>query len=273
MREQDAQTCERIRASLSAYADGELNTSETARVQKHLCGCPSCTRELEQLRTVSALLADVSAEIMPPECLRASVVQAVHEQAPRRTRRAVVPMWRTIGAVAAAFVLFVGVTVMLATSDVFGGVTMENDMVTSGDAAPMEPGIFDAAEDLFADMEHSKAEGSDLQPPAEEAPTPAPEIADQTTADGSTETVYVLYPADLSGADVSNGVDGRWEGDGLSLTFTAASERVEVCLGSDRTRIGRYSLSDGQLIIVLEDETTLTFDFKAEGGALWLTRK
>ncbi len=46
----------RIQVLLSAYIDGEVTPSETARVEEHVAGCEECVSELGSLRATSRLL-------------------------------------------------------------------------------------------------------------------------------------------------------------------------------------------------------------------------
>ena len=50
------------RETLSAWRDGELDQRERAAVAAHLRDCAACTRELEQLARVDALLAARAAD-------------------------------------------------------------------------------------------------------------------------------------------------------------------------------------------------------------------
>jgi hypothetical protein len=55
----------RLRDSLSAYLDGELDARTAERLETHLAGCASCREELEGLRTVSAALSDLEEADVP----------------------------------------------------------------------------------------------------------------------------------------------------------------------------------------------------------------
>jgi anti-sigma factor RsiW len=58
--------CSSCEAFLDRYVDGDLDQRQTARVARHLAGCPSCERLHRRLRTVDALLETIgTAELSP----------------------------------------------------------------------------------------------------------------------------------------------------------------------------------------------------------------
>lgn len=56
---------EQQRERLSAYLDGELPSEERAALERHLPGCSECRRELEDYRTLRAMLRAVPAPALP----------------------------------------------------------------------------------------------------------------------------------------------------------------------------------------------------------------
>lgn len=54
-----------FRDNLSAYLDGELPAGEKAALEGHLASCADCARELEELRSVSALVKKHAMEPVP----------------------------------------------------------------------------------------------------------------------------------------------------------------------------------------------------------------
>lgn len=48
--------CQDVRSILSAYIDGELNPSETTRVETHLAGCTQCCLEYDRLLEITELV-------------------------------------------------------------------------------------------------------------------------------------------------------------------------------------------------------------------------
>ncbi len=68
---------EQFADDLALYALGSLSAEERAALQKHLEGCASCRRELEQLRGDMALMAISTGGPMPPQRARQRLLTAV----------------------------------------------------------------------------------------------------------------------------------------------------------------------------------------------------
>lgn len=76
--------CQWTHARLSAYVDGELGGAETLRLREHLRSCPGCAREVEDLRSIKAMLGTLS-EPEPVAGFEERLVAAVFAApAPRR---------------------------------------------------------------------------------------------------------------------------------------------------------------------------------------------
>jgi hypothetical protein len=90
----------------AAYVLGALSPEERLELERHLPGCPACTRAVGQLAGMPGLLAAVSPEVLRsepepvPETLLPALVREVRRERVRRR-------WLA-GAVAAAVVLVVG---------------------------------------------------------------------------------------------------------------------------------------------------------------------
>lgn len=69
--------CDEVRVLLDDYADGALAAGGAARVDDHLAGCPGCAAELEGLRRLLALAADLPREIAPSRDLWPTVAPHV----------------------------------------------------------------------------------------------------------------------------------------------------------------------------------------------------
>ena len=67
-KEQMMASCEHNRR-IGAYHDGELGAQERGQLEEHIRGCPSCARELEQLRCLSGLLAAAELPQMSPDAM------------------------------------------------------------------------------------------------------------------------------------------------------------------------------------------------------------
>ncbi len=72
--------CQRCRERLQEYLDGTLETDEQALVSVHVASCEACRRELDELRTVAALVGSLD-EVPEP----AGFLQAVRERIDRPT--------------------------------------------------------------------------------------------------------------------------------------------------------------------------------------------
>ena len=104
-------SCVDIREDLKAYADGELPGAELARVRLHVDACTRCTRDLEEIRSLSRTLRSLDTAVPPPE-LRARILSEIPapERIPSPAR---LPWWRMpalgLGTAAAALLIFVAV--------------------------------------------------------------------------------------------------------------------------------------------------------------------
>lgn len=65
-------TCEEIRRTLSAYADGQASPEEAAAVSAHLPGCAVCDRQLRWIRAMKAGVSREKTEM--PADLRAALL-------------------------------------------------------------------------------------------------------------------------------------------------------------------------------------------------------
>lgn len=54
---------------LSSYLDGELDARRRLAMEAHLDGCAACRAELEQLRALSGVLAEVPQPVLPPHAM------------------------------------------------------------------------------------------------------------------------------------------------------------------------------------------------------------
>jgi mycothiol system anti-sigma-R factor len=129
-------TCREVEASLGPYLDSELDGAAAAAVAAHLETCTACAAQLERQRT---LRAAIRAELPPyraPDVLRARVLDAVREAAPRAgARRAA--SWRPL-AVAASVVLVVAGTWKVATDR--AAATLRTEEVLAAHVRSLMPG-------------------------------------------------------------------------------------------------------------------------------------
>lgn len=68
--------CQVVSELLSPYLDGVLDPDEHALVQKHLVSCPSCGRELAELKACLNLLQELP-ELAPPTGFRAGLMEKI----------------------------------------------------------------------------------------------------------------------------------------------------------------------------------------------------
>ena len=103
-------SCKEFEQHLSAYLDNELDAGARAGLEEHLPSCPDCTRQLDQMRRIGSL----KAQLEPPEptdrqwreCW-AGVSRRVAEPAPARRARWLKRIGVGAGIAAAAIVLLV----------------------------------------------------------------------------------------------------------------------------------------------------------------------
>jgi anti-sigma factor RsiW len=68
--------CREIRALSHAYADRELDLVRAAEFEQHLSGCRSCSRELENIRTLSLALKSPTFYFRAPTNLRNQILRS-----------------------------------------------------------------------------------------------------------------------------------------------------------------------------------------------------
>lgn len=99
-------TCGFDKDLVSAYHDGELDAGQSALVEAHLEGCPSCAAWLERLRDLSRTAREPALHYDAPAYLEGRIREAVRENV-REMRRPHYAYWRW-AAVAAGLVLAAG---------------------------------------------------------------------------------------------------------------------------------------------------------------------
>ncbi len=70
-------TCQLYETELSAYLDGELPASRTARLEAHLRVCPHCQGELNELSGISSYIRSASRELQVGQEFDQRVLRAV----------------------------------------------------------------------------------------------------------------------------------------------------------------------------------------------------
>lgn len=91
---------------LSAYLDGELDAAAREQVESHLAACPSCSAELESLRSVSSAVASYRFDDLRPEELA-----RLHQAIDNSMIEVDPAIWRlggTLGLIAASILVVAG---------------------------------------------------------------------------------------------------------------------------------------------------------------------
>ena len=145
--------CESFEVELSALASGSLDEEATRRVETHAAGCPSCARELSELRALVGALEPAVA-VRSDRSLAAETwarYSARHERS--------LPRSAALLAVAAALVFFGVWTLQLGSTDdarIDGLAALEQEL----DAE--EAALSELARGLELDPETAAAEDTDL---------------------------------------------------------------------------------------------------------------
>lgn len=102
---------EQFAEDLALYALDALDGEAKASLEKHLEGCASCRRELEQLRGDASLLALSTAGPKPPARSKSRLMDAIaKEPRAQKSRANLVHWWAGLGWVTAALMIVVAVT-------------------------------------------------------------------------------------------------------------------------------------------------------------------
>ncbi|HET9130207.1 MAG TPA: anti-sigma factor, partial [Terriglobia bacterium] len=100
-------TCTESKPRLHAYIDGELDSSGSLALEKHLDGCASCTRDLDNLRVLAKSIENGALRYKASPRLRRNVQAAIRTANPQK--RMGFFQWRWV-ALAASLVLIVAIT-------------------------------------------------------------------------------------------------------------------------------------------------------------------
>ncbi len=78
-----ADSHERWREEVAAYAIGALEPEESAELERHLAGCEECRRDLRWLAPAVTSLGESAARLEPPASLRSALMETVEAEAGR----------------------------------------------------------------------------------------------------------------------------------------------------------------------------------------------
>lgn len=149
---------EQYEDNVGAYLLGALPELEAEVFERHLQSCPSCRRELEQLRVAAEALPRAVEPVVPPPELKESLMRTVwaeaeerHEARPKRrwTRPFLERLPRlspAFAAAAAACVLAIGVGIGIGIENIGGGggktvaALVDHTRAPSGNASLSVPG-------------------------------------------------------------------------------------------------------------------------------------
>jgi hypothetical protein len=102
--------CIEFRSKLDAYIDDELSREESAAMLEHAQKCEDCNTELRYAAMLKGMMADMTKEVAPPLEAQAAWRKAIRGEARTGNMRR---RYKVLGAVAAAFVLFIGCAAVL----------------------------------------------------------------------------------------------------------------------------------------------------------------
>jgi len=106
--------CSEFNRLLDSYIDGDLSEAQRDELGQHAAQCAKCREELAAAEQLRGILSHLNDDISVPLPAQAAWRKAVREEAHRRRMKRV---YSAVGAVAAAFVLLFGVSVMLRPAD------------------------------------------------------------------------------------------------------------------------------------------------------------
>lgn len=104
--------CQKYREHLDEWIDGELDAELALAMEAHMQSCPDCAEETLRAREAIEFIRSLEDDIPVPLETQAAWRKAVRAEAKQRKNRRFTVALRSIGSVAAAFVLLVGCTAL-----------------------------------------------------------------------------------------------------------------------------------------------------------------
>ena len=102
-----AMNCDAFRQKIDAYMDGELSRDERTEMNQHARECEECGRMLEDVKTLSACLAELNEGLTVPLEAQAAWRKAIRAEGSGSRKRSVGRFTKGLAAVAAALVVLV----------------------------------------------------------------------------------------------------------------------------------------------------------------------
>jgi anti-sigma factor RsiW len=105
-------SCTTDRKKIKAFLDGELPDAEAAAIKSHLCQCPACSREAEELAKAWELLLALPDVKNVPDLVPAAMARILEEQensGARKLLRWLFPVPLSAATVALALGLIIGI--------------------------------------------------------------------------------------------------------------------------------------------------------------------
>ena len=242
--------CIDYEALIPEYLDGELEASLCSEFEAHVEECPSCKKALEEMRK---LLADISQTAYPvPDELKSGVMSRIEAEASLKKKKNII---RTLGAVAACFVIAVGV---IAVRPYLGENIMDSHRAESLEMAeaPEASQDYELLENEFlptVNMNDAEKEEPEIYP---ESAFSKNDVEADVNDDGSLENIVGASP-----------VDGE-------LPESADDENAEDVTGDPGSCTLLDEILTGSVSVDIEEENkgSENEEIDCDYGALFMTR-
>ena len=227
--------CEKMRAMLDAYIDGELSAEEMRALRDHAAACEDCKKELEAAELVRDALAHMDEGVTVPLEAQAAWRKAVRAEANKRGRKRAL---RVVYGLAAALAVAIGCTAAL-----------RSDALNPQNAATMDAGVQPRGVELSA-MIASDGESDAVQAARNLSSEDYSAWKKYGVADfdRACQTLEELT-AEYSGTAVSDNADGE------VLSAREAMYRIELPATYMEDFLNAASLLGTELDSELQDET------------------
>jgi hypothetical protein len=213
--------CDEFIGMLDAFVDGELDDEARDGICQHARICEDCARELKRAEALRKLLSGLDDEVRVPLAAQAAWRAAVKAEARKKRARG---LYRALGAVAAACVVFVGVA---AGMNLFGG-----------GAPKEEPAVLMARDASDVGTFAFVASDGDESPDAKQATTPRTSEAAEMTA-----TVRIVADDVAAAAQTVESLVGEFNGSVDMSSVDAPTAYLTARIPADEYQAFADSLS------------------------------